>query len=160
MCRNCSKPAIGIKLLKCARCQQAYYCSKECQKIDWKSGHKTVCEPPDKALKLAKGDKQNACVGRQDLKTQQARLVTEYSTLTGNIRREFHLCFFHATLSYIVRIHKRACCFRSRAVVQHINTVWPTLRRYCCGSFNPFLLFTYELVCVLTFFVSSHRLPR
>jgi MYND finger len=38
VCRICGN-ATGIKVCKC---QRAYYCSKNCQKIDWKS-HKTDC---------------------------------------------------------------------------------------------------------------------
>lgn len=37
-CRICGN-AVGIKV---CRCKTAYYCSKDCQKIDWKS-HKTDC---------------------------------------------------------------------------------------------------------------------
>ncbi|KAI9209220.1 uncharacterized protein BJ171DRAFT_485778 [Polychytrium aggregatum] len=29
--------------LRCAACQQAFYCSKKCQKSDWSLGHKSVC---------------------------------------------------------------------------------------------------------------------
>mmetsp|Transcript_33296 Transcript_33296/g.80521 ORF Transcript_33296/g.80521 Transcript_33296/m.80521 type:complete len:286 (-) Transcript_33296:177-1034(-) len=36
-----------IKLLTCARCKAAFYCSKECQKKDWGHGHKIYCVPPD-----------------------------------------------------------------------------------------------------------------
>ncbi|KAJ1446026.1 hypothetical protein M885DRAFT_276431 [Pelagophyceae sp. CCMP2097] len=49
MCRHCSTPQLslpaGTKLLQCARCSFAYYCSKACQKADWKAGHKAVCKP-------------------------------------------------------------------------------------------------------------------
>ncbi|KAK4889815.1 hypothetical protein LTR27_011433 [Elasticomyces elasticus] len=30
-------------LLKCAACSGAWYCSRDCQKTDWKRGHKAVC---------------------------------------------------------------------------------------------------------------------
>ena len=39
-CKECSK--IG-RLFKCSRCKDVYYCSKECQKKDWKL-HKIICE--------------------------------------------------------------------------------------------------------------------
>ncbi|VDB87109.1 unnamed protein product [Peniophora sp. CBMAI 1063] len=43
--RGDSDPATRTsKLLQCAGCGQARYCSKECQRIDWKTGgHKRVC---------------------------------------------------------------------------------------------------------------------
>ena len=40
MCKTCLKE--NVKLLTCGRCKSVYYCSKECQKKDWKS-HKAVC---------------------------------------------------------------------------------------------------------------------
>jgi MYND finger len=30
-------------LLRCAGCKKARYCSKECQSVDWKIGHKAEC---------------------------------------------------------------------------------------------------------------------
>lgn len=43
-CMNCDKGVHdGInKLSKCVNCKQVYYCSKECQKFDWKN-HKKSC---------------------------------------------------------------------------------------------------------------------
>jgi hypothetical protein len=29
----------------CASCEKVKYCSKKCQKLDWKSGHKQNCLP-------------------------------------------------------------------------------------------------------------------
>jgi pre-rRNA-processing protein TSR4 len=29
---------------RCGRCNSASYCSRDCQKVDWKIGHKTLCE--------------------------------------------------------------------------------------------------------------------
>jgi hypothetical protein len=41
-CAQCQKSSTDQKLLKCSRCQNCYYCSKECQKIHWKL-HKQIC---------------------------------------------------------------------------------------------------------------------
>jgi len=31
------------KLQRCGRCKQRHYCSKKCQRSDWKKGHKAEC---------------------------------------------------------------------------------------------------------------------
>ncbi|KAK1244312.1 hypothetical protein MKX07_003111 [Trichoderma sp. CBMAI-0711] len=41
-CQNCSKTAPEITLKKCAKCQSTPYCSRDCQKADWKN-HRKVC---------------------------------------------------------------------------------------------------------------------
>jgi len=49
-CNNCRMPSrllekmTGKKLLRCTRCKIALYCNKECQKADWKRGHKKECK--------------------------------------------------------------------------------------------------------------------
>ncbi|CAJ1967180.1 unnamed protein product [Cylindrotheca closterium] len=52
MCRNCNKSdrseAFQKSLMQCARCQSAYYCSKECQRTDWPK-HKKTCAPSTKS---------------------------------------------------------------------------------------------------------------
>jgi len=54
LCRHCSNsdPSSEFQrsLLTCSRCKLTYYCSKECQKLDWKR-HKLLCVPVDKAFK-------------------------------------------------------------------------------------------------------------
>ena len=42
-CDGCQ--ATPTKLSCCARCKQAWYCSKDCQAKDWKKGHSTLCLP-------------------------------------------------------------------------------------------------------------------
>jgi len=45
MCRYCDEQSIEFQksLRKCARCKSAFYCSRECQRADWKS-HKPNCQ--------------------------------------------------------------------------------------------------------------------
>jgi hypothetical protein len=38
--RQCGVP----ELLQCGRCKAIWYCSANCQKIDWKKNHKKVCQ--------------------------------------------------------------------------------------------------------------------
>ena len=44
LCLNCGKSAKipGVSLKKFAKCQVGEYCSRDCQKKDWKY-HKTIC---------------------------------------------------------------------------------------------------------------------
>ena len=37
-------------MLACARCKSAWYCSKACQRADWKAGHKAMCFAPKAGL--------------------------------------------------------------------------------------------------------------
>ncbi|KAG9230151.1 hypothetical protein BJ875DRAFT_488239 [Amylocarpus encephaloides] len=52
-CTACDKPSTEDKPLKpCAKCQSVHYCSRDCQKADFKK-HKKVCAL--KAQEYAKG---------------------------------------------------------------------------------------------------------
>ena len=46
-CTNCGSVEArdGSKLLKCSSCLVDLYCSKDCQRIAWRRGHKKVCKP-------------------------------------------------------------------------------------------------------------------
>eukprot|EP00579_Thalassiosira_antarctica_P012493 CAMPEP_0201922726 /NCGR_PEP_ID=MMETSP0903-20130614/10681_1 /ASSEMBLY_ACC=CAM_ASM_000552 /TAXON_ID=420261 /ORGANISM="Thalassiosira antarctica, Strain CCMP982" /LENGTH=554 /DNA_ID=CAMNT_0048459913 /DNA_START=59 /DNA_END=1719 /DNA_ORIENTATION=- len=48
MCRYCNKMEQSLEfqqsLRKCSRCKSTFYCSRECQAVDWKS-HKPNCRP-------------------------------------------------------------------------------------------------------------------
>ena len=41
LCFHCGKN--GVKIRQCSRCRTVNYCSKQCQKAAWKSGHKEAC---------------------------------------------------------------------------------------------------------------------
>lgn len=43
VCYNCSSSVERNKMLTCARCGEAHYCSRSCQKADWPK-HKERCE--------------------------------------------------------------------------------------------------------------------
>eukprot|EP00615_Pteridomonas_danica_P010802 CAMPEP_0114342338 /NCGR_PEP_ID=MMETSP0101-20121206/9727_1 /TAXON_ID=38822 ORGANISM="Pteridomonas danica, Strain PT" /NCGR_SAMPLE_ID=MMETSP0101 /ASSEMBLY_ACC=CAM_ASM_000211 /LENGTH=355 /DNA_ID=CAMNT_0001476401 /DNA_START=80 /DNA_END=1144 /DNA_ORIENTATION=+ len=54
-CDNCSSPSNGTIIFKaCSRCKRVYYCSKECQIIHWKSGHKKTCIPVNDPMRVDK----------------------------------------------------------------------------------------------------------
>jgi hypothetical protein len=44
-CGCCGKAAgAEIRMMRCGRCQNIWYCSKQCQVENWKKHHKTVCK--------------------------------------------------------------------------------------------------------------------
>ena len=43
-CSRCALPAA----VQCSRCKQAY-CDPDCQRADWRAGHRLECAPPDDA---------------------------------------------------------------------------------------------------------------
>jgi hypothetical protein len=43
-CRGCNNSFALHKMKRCSRCEARFYCSKPCQKNDWKS-HKPYCQP-------------------------------------------------------------------------------------------------------------------
>jgi len=46
-CAACSKTAAdGVKLQRCLGCRAVWFCSLECQRVDWRSptGHKAACK--------------------------------------------------------------------------------------------------------------------
>jgi hypothetical protein len=50
-CAGCNKPG-GVSLSACTRCRTVAYCSKDCQRTHWKSGHKQACAastPPSRS---------------------------------------------------------------------------------------------------------------
>ena len=50
MCANCTKleSDLGCKLVRCGKCKQTKYCSKECQVQHWKKAHRKQCKMPSK----------------------------------------------------------------------------------------------------------------
>jgi hypothetical protein len=47
-CDNCGTVSTACKF--CSRCRSVRYCSKDCQRAHWKSGHKLQCTPSDATL--------------------------------------------------------------------------------------------------------------
>ncbi|KAK1756547.1 hypothetical protein QBC47DRAFT_380138 [Echria macrotheca] len=45
-CEKCKKSPPEVSLKRCAKCQNTAYCSRECQKDDWKA-HKKICGKPN-----------------------------------------------------------------------------------------------------------------
>ena len=74
-CTCCGKNAVGHKLYRCSRCKNAYYCSVDCQRLDWKKGgHKAICKQQQQRSDAKQPEQQ------QGSRDQQEDTKTEYST--------------------------------------------------------------------------------
>jgi hypothetical protein len=75
-CRAEASPDLPLQY--CAVCQSALYCSKACQKIDWRKQHKQIC----KLLNVGHGDLQL----RQPFHTRRSTaLKGKFETLEGTL---------------------------------------------------------------------------
>jgi hypothetical protein len=80
--------SLDLQLQYCAECQSALYCSKACQREDWKKQHKKIC----KLLNVGDGDMQvrnDMHIGRSiDLKE---KIEIEEQSLGEDAKRFFKL---------------------------------------------------------------------
>uniref|UniRef100_A0A0G4HIM3 MYND-type domain-containing protein n=1 Tax=Chromera velia CCMP2878 TaxID=1169474 RepID=A0A0G4HIM3_9ALVE len=47
VCKVAGSLQDGVRISPCSRCRAVHYCSKECQKKDWKAQHKQKCVPAE-----------------------------------------------------------------------------------------------------------------
>ncbi|PHH79240.1 hypothetical protein CDD80_5324 [Ophiocordyceps camponoti-rufipedis] len=52
-CKTCQKSSPQVTLKKCAKCSTTNYCSRDCQKADWKA-HKKICSKQAEAAPWTK----------------------------------------------------------------------------------------------------------
>jgi hypothetical protein len=83
ICRHCGKIEAHMDsalLMKCQRCKVTYYCSKECQVVDWKS-HKKMC---NSALEV------NGNASRSTIKTSDTTMRAFVQSNYFNIVKEVY----------------------------------------------------------------------
>ena len=74
VCSFCDKP--GASLKRCGNCKLAWYCDEDCQRADWKAGHKAVCRSD--SLKQVNIDAKSLRVVRQHTESKNiARFVLD-----------------------------------------------------------------------------------
>lgn len=80
-CDSCgkSREAVQENFQRCVRCKRAYYCSEECQILQWGAGHKKACREPGQ---IKPGDYMmlRGIVARAELNNKLCRVVKEANT--------------------------------------------------------------------------------
>lgn len=89
MCANCSKSNSSTERHICSGCGSKTYCSVECQKIHWKSGHKNECAELAENMRLY--------------------------IINNNVKETCYNCFKQSTkrISTVFRLQKYCILFRS-----------------------------------------------
>jgi len=81
-CQVCYKKC---KPLRCARCRQAWYCSRACQKKGWRAGHQALCEK----LQANPGLSPKQVMAQHAMLELQTLMAKNYSLDT--LSAEYHL---------------------------------------------------------------------
>ena len=129
MCSTCgSPPAKGRQLLKCGACHQRTYCSKVCQKVDWKlkpGGHKGTCGKP-----LASSRHDAVCVhAHNNVILNDENHVASGQVLITNrhgtaVTTGLNTCMFIVVRTELVTIAWHAKCARDTPNIQEIKAVF------------------------------------
>ncbi|KDQ65070.1 hypothetical protein JAAARDRAFT_52985 [Jaapia argillacea MUCL 33604] len=132
-CHNvmCNRDGEKMSLFKCSACLEVSYCSKTCQKQDWKQGqHKAQCsELKSRAFGLSKADHSFVVqVAMHDLRRQRHQVIENKNTLFPEV--PFTSLAFH-------------CDYRQQPMlvgVRHISSYQkgePELERKFAGEDKP-----------------------
>ncbi|KAI9338834.1 hypothetical protein BDR26DRAFT_919345 [Obelidium mucronatum] len=98
VCNSCGKTDSGTNLKRCSSCQAAKYCSKECQKADWKS-HKLVCKKVEGAIPSKDGDK-----GTQKMFVSKEVIQIDLSQFKLSLNSSKTPVSIHGTRPFTVKI--------------------------------------------------------
>lgn len=86
-CNNCSKEDAK---LRCSRCKLVYYCSPECQKLDWKK-HKSICMKTgggeeNKVTKKMAGFISKGKLYENEKKSKNSNRITRYENIREMVK--------------------------------------------------------------------------
>lgn len=82
-CRGCNVLHLRSAVKQCSLCNQAWYCTSECQAKDWSAGHKTECSRKNEGKKKGKGHVSED--SGEDLNDQAQKDALNSFTITKNV---------------------------------------------------------------------------
>jgi hypothetical protein len=86
MCSAVASPELQLQY--CSQCQSALYCSKACQRDDWKKHHKKIC----KLLNVGHGDRQVRCdIHTMRFMQMKDQCQNEENSFNDDVRQFFNL---------------------------------------------------------------------
>lgn len=100
---------------RCSRCKKVYYCSKSCQKSDWKLSHRRVCSSSSSSSSsslLLNGDSSTSTLCKEntttitDEETHVQRAAEELSHLLGDLSLDQMVEQFHRASDEIRRLQE------------------------------------------------------
>ena len=154
-CEGCgiSQEDADKELLRCARCHQVCYCSRECQKIHWKESHKKICNQVTAADKeegkrvieeMKQGDVSSMqTLQRSDAAYDVAKKCGLFATMEGLFQQDVEgklpndKNYFSTTQELITHIFKGnrevhdrytcACPVRMKEYIKSSATAWDNM---------------------------------
>ncbi|KAK0187425.1 hypothetical protein F5146DRAFT_935028 [Armillaria mellea] len=133
-CRNCRACEPQVKLSLCSKCQHTYYCSRDCQKMNWR--YHNFREDAEHGKKIAEVER---------ISISAAQQLRDWQNYRDNPRPETIECFAHALgiardasrgrthiiyqeVEYVPSVKNRLDKFRSTRVgVFKLDDVWQDL---------------------------------
>ena len=134
-CKKCNKMEQTLEfqrsLQKCARCKSAWYCSKECQRADWKA-HKPFCKPVSKKeSKIHRFSEQTVFDFIQNNYVSILKEIVNVSKETGLKKRELLLGLTFTILARMAevplhfRIHQSSRLLRPKDIWKDLGPTNP-----------------------------------
>jgi hypothetical protein len=82
ICITC-EPAICKTKEMCKGCRNAFYCSRECQKLDWRAGHKLICVRTDRYPGKLK-EREDVVIAAVQYAMQNVQTMSSMSSIVDN----------------------------------------------------------------------------
>lgn len=106
-CRTCGATDVQKTLFRCSRCQHIFYCSKECQKANWKA-HKEQCtDVANSRVRVEKLKQEGSPLAQKEADWVEWRNLSHYANTYG--------------LQHALNLHRDPTRGRTHIVVRQVK---------------------------------------